>query len=300
MAYNLPSCVTSQENTGSKQCYEDFGWWRKLILTPNDGEIDTQTNAELLATWTTAINAATGDRWYPLKNFFDKEDEDEETQYKEGGAGQMLETREGKRSFTGMVKIALCEHQAYRTHNNRSNIKCYIVTSKGFILGTSSDGTKFEPFSINLFKAEKLTSAANGSEVSMTPLKVILDDTTEWDDNGVYIKASDCDFNPLTDLDGLQDVTLAVTSPTVAGFTLTVTTTCDQVPVTGLVKDDFVLVDDAGGAETITTLTDNSDGTYTAAATLGADDYILTMDDPEDATTKGYEATSTATFTVSS
>lgn len=297
MAFNDLNCSTSWSNTGKKTCYEDFGWDAKLIITPDDGLVDTEANAILEATWITKINADEAGRFYPLQIFFDIEQEDTETSYQEGAGGGQIKTGEGKRSLRGFVKLPLCMHQAYRTHNNRISLKAFIVTSKGYIKGTSSDSTKFEPFSLNLFEVEKQTTAGKGDTVPMTPVRVVFEDATEWDDNGVWVKPTA--FNPLTALDGLQDVTLAVTSPTIAGFTLTVLTTCDNVGVEGLVKEDFTLADDEGGAETIDTLTDEGNGIYTALATLGADDYVLTMDDPADATTKGYEATGTAEFTVS-
>lgn len=295
MAYNDLNCTTSWGNTGKKTCKEDFGYVARIIITPDDWSIDTAANAILEATWTTAINADIADRIYPLQIFFSLEEDSEETIYIDGVGGQKIKVRDGVDSLKGLVDLPLCLHQAYRTHNGR-NLKAIRVTSNGYIQGTSSDDTKFEPMSLSLFEVEKQTGAGNGDNVPMTPVKVIFSDPTEWNDRGVWVKPTA--FNPLTALDGLQDVTLTCTSPTVSGCVLTVTTTCDNVGVDGLVKEDFVLTDDAGGAETITTLTGLGNGVYTIAATLGADGYILTMKDPADATTKGYEATSTATFTV--
>jgi hypothetical protein len=295
MGYDL-NCTTSWSNVGGKTCKEDMGWDEKLILAPSGVTIDTEANAKLLATWTTMINADWATRVLPLGLAFDIEVESGETVYQEGADGKLLQSAEGKRSMRQFINLPLCVHQAYRTHNTR-DLKAWIVTSKGYIKGTTSDDTKFEPQSLNLFEVEKQTSAEKGDKAPMTPVRVIFNDATEWDDRGVFIKPTA--FNPLTQLNGLQDVTIACTSPTVAGCILTVLTTCDLVGVDGLVKEDLSLADDAGGVETITTLTGLGNGVYTLVATLIADSYVLTMDDPADAVTKGYEATSTATFTVS-
>ncbi len=296
MAFGDLDCASSWSNTGKKTCYEDFGWDAKLVIVPDDASIATKTLAETLSTWTTAVNADTASRYYPLEIFFNVEEDSEETQYEEGADGKKLFLREGKRSLTGYIKLPMCLHAAYRTHNTR-NVKAYVITSMGYIKGTSSDGTLFEPFSLNLFRVEKQTGGGNGETTQKTPVKIIFDDATEWDDRFAWAKPTA--FNPLTAINGIQDVTIAVTSPTTSTGVLTVLTTCDLIGIDSLVKEDFVLVDDAGGAETITTMTSQGNGVYALAWTLGADNYILTMDDPADATTKGYEATSTATFTVS-
>jgi hypothetical protein len=90
--------------------------------------------------------------------------------------------------------------------------------------------------------------------------------------------AKDLDFAPLgTDIYALDDVTLAVTNPTIAGFTVTASILGRaDLPMRGLVVADLTLTDDADGAETISSLTETAvPGVYTAAATLAADGYIL-------------------------
>jgi hypothetical protein len=81
---------------------------------------------------------------------------------------------------------------------------------------------------------------------------------------------------------------------------VTIAGKCDGQVITGLVVGDFVLVDDAAGAESINSVTESPDGTYTLdVTTLGADDYILNLKSPSAQTTGGYESTGSVTFTVS-
>jgi hypothetical protein len=298
MEYNILSCGSSQSNTGSKQCIENFQDFSKFIITPLTFEFATQAAAELLANWTTAINAAAGSRIYPFPTILEKEDLSEATLYKTFTSGIQKKIREGKRGYRFTVQVPLCVHQALRTFNGY-NGRFIGIDNNGRILGTSPDGAKFKGWKLDTFEVEKIM-IPSGDDICKTTIYVLFSDTTEFDDYGASFRPADLvsSWNPL-DLDGLQDVTLAITDSSATGATLTVTTTCDLIPVVGLVLADLVMTDDAGGAETITGATDNSDGTYTLTwSTISADTYWVDLLAPSAMTTKGYESTGYASFVI--
>lgn len=300
MAYNTLACGSNQSNTGDKQCVENFQIIEKFVITSDSFEFATQAAAETLANWTTGINAAAGSRIYPFPQILEQEDISEETQYQTFTTGKQKKIREGKRGYRFLVQVPLCVHQALRTFNG-GNWRIILIDSNGRVIGTSPNGAKFKGFKVVTFEVEKMKIPAGDATVS-TPIMVMLQDTTEFDDFGASFRPADLtvSWNAL-DLDGLQDVILteSVTDACDAsGGTIDVSTTCDGVPVTGLVTGDWVLVDDAAGAETVTGCTDNADGTYTLTWTVAADGYILTLKQPVSMTTKGYDVSNTITFTI--
>ena len=296
-SFNNLSCGTNRNNTGKKKCYEDFGPIKKLILTPTDGSLTDEDTALVLANWTANGNLDESDRFYPLPKFFGvPEFDDEETIYEENN-GDRLKVREGVRSYTAMIKSSLVEHINLRTLNGQS-WKCYEITSNGYIKGTTSDGTLFEPFTVQLFEVQK-QSSNDGSSVEKTMIRVVLDNANEWDDNGAWVKPTA--FNPLEDLNGLQDVVIAEeTGSTTAILQVGVTQTGDGENVTGLVKEDFLVTNSDGDEDAVSALTDNNDGTYALTLTSGgADTYTVSLQATEDMTTEGYEVYTTASITVS-
>ena len=74
--------------------------------------------------------------------------------------------------------------------------------------------------------------------------------------------------NLLTDANGLLDVDVVVTGPTQTGFVATLSaeygTLKNKIAITGFLKTDFTLFNVTdNSAVTITTATENPDGTYT-------------------------------------
>ena len=296
--YNLLSCGSNQSNTGSKQCIENLQDFAKFVITPLGFKFANQAAAETVGNWTTAINAAAGSRIYPFPLILEKEDLSEATLYKTFNSGIQKKIREGKRGYRFTVQVPLCVHQSLRSFNGY-NGRFIGIDNNGRILGSSSDGAEFKGWKLDTFEVEKMM-IPSGDDIAKTTIYVLFSDTTEFDDYGASFRPADLEtsWNPL-DLDGLQDVTLTLSGTSATGATLTVATTCDLVPVTGLVVADLVMVDDAGGAETITGATDNTDGTYTLSwSTLSADTYLVNFKAPASMTTKGYESTGSASFVI--
>lgn len=262
MAYNELTCIGTAGNTGLQDCVENFGTWDKLLLVNQGFEIDTQSNALLEATYTTAINAAKATRMYPLFEHFNIEPDSEERIQEEGFAGKVETVREGKDRVTfAMVNIAFYNHKELRKHNNRKNLAVYIVTSQGYILGRSIDGTKFLPLDLSDFYVNKRTFS-DGTNIDRTSVYMVFKDAKQWNDDGVWVQPTD--FDPLL-LEGIKDVRLVSDAGlTATGATVTVQGASDTVGYIGLVSANFQLYTDAAPTVDIAvTAVDNSDGTYT-------------------------------------
>ena len=287
MAFNELSCGSNAGNTGLQNCNENFGQWDKILLVPDDFEIATKATAILEATYTTAINAAVATRMYPLFDHFNAEPDQEERVQEEGWAGKTETAREGKDRVTFMFKnVSFYNHKELRKHNNRVNLACYIVTSQGYVLGRSVDGTKFLPLSISDFYVAK-RNFSDGSTIDRSSIRVEFKDASQWNDDGVWVKP--IAFDPLL-LEGIKDVSitgvLAATAETV-----TVVGASDRIGVVGLIAANFSLVADAAPTVLIAVVVgaDNLDGTYdlTHASITGAHTMTLVN---QPIGTGGYEA----------
>ena len=287
MAYNELTCGTNAGNTGLQNCNENFGQWENFLLVNQGFEIDTQANALLEATYTAAINAAKATRMYPLFENFNVEIDQEERVAEEGMAGKTETVREGKDRATFIFKnIPFYNHKELRKHNDRTGLAVYIITSQGYILGRSVDGTKFLPLSLSDFYAGK-RNISDGSNIDRSNVLIEFADAKQWNDYGVYVKPTA--FDPLL-LEGIKDVSisgvLGATSETV-----TVQGASDGVGVVGLVAANFNLYDDAAPTVPIAVVVaaDNLDGTYdlTHASISGA--HTMTLFD-QPIGTSGYEA----------
>jgi hypothetical protein len=299
MAYNELTCGTNAGNTGLQNCNENFGQWQKIILCNDDFEIDTQANAILEATWTTAINAAQATRIYPLFDHFNAEPEQEERISEEGWAGFSETVREGKDKISFIFKnISFYNHKELRKHLNRTNLAIYIVTAQGYILGRSVDETKFLPLKLSDFYPNKRT-ISDGDTIDRSGVYVEFLDAKQWNDDGVWVKPTA--FDPLL-LEGIKDCAVSIASETATGGTVTVQGASDGVGVVGLVSANFRLyADSAPDTPIAVTATDNSDGTYDCTwSTISGAHTITLFDQPIG--TSGYEASpyanGSASFTI--
>ncbi len=296
MAFLEQECGTNLGNTGLQDCLEEFGHWKKLIITGSDFEIADKATALLESTWLTAINASKATRIYPLPGNFNFEGDQEERVQEDGWAGESETVREGKDKGTFTFKdTAFYNHLKLRTHNSRRNPSMFIVTSQGYILGYSEnlETGKFLPQALSDFYVNKRT-ISDGDTKDRSGVFVEFADAKQWNDKGVWIKPTDWD--PLL-LDGVKDARL---SGTLAATTETITVVgaSDGVGVVGLVDANFSLYDDLAPLVPIAvTAVDNGDGTYatTHASITGA--HTMTLFG-QPIGTAGYEAINSISTTV--
>lgn len=288
MAFLELECGTNLGNTGLQDCLEEFGHWKKIVITNGDFEIPDKATALLEATWITAINAAKSVRIYPLPGNFNFEADQEDRVQEDGWAGESETVREGKDRGTFVFKdTAFYNHRELRKHNTRRNPSIFIFTSQGYILAYSEnlETGKFLPQSLSDFYVNKRT-ISDGNTKDRSGVFIEFADAKQWNDKGVWIKP--LDWDPLL-LDGVKDARI---TGTLLGTTETVTVVgaSDGVGVIGLVDANFSLVDDLAPTVLISvSAVDNGDGTYatTHAPITGA--HTMTLDG-QPIGTAGYEA----------
>jgi len=295
---NTYSCNQSLANTGATACAENINAVKMIVSTPVNFSFASLADFKLLSKWREAIEQ-TSNRIYPMPIFINIEPQDEETQYNTSGDGSERKVREGKNGYRGALNVSTCVGKNLRKFNNKKR-RIFEFYENGFVGGTSPDGTKVMGYLLNNFEVEKLPSVDNAS-IADFMARVRLDDPTEKADRGVFFNPSK-EAIPWTyqDVEGLLDVDLTTSAPSVAGVTVAVTGDCDGDGVLGLTEiSDWSILDDAAGTETITGVTDNGNGSYTLAATLTAGDYTVNLVSPASLGVDGYESTGAASFTVS-
>jgi hypothetical protein len=251
------TCLIEKKNLSISRCNNLPGLISGMITTPSDFELDPEDFATITA-MQNAIIAAKGSRVYLWPSFKGFENVSEEAVYEETPLAD-LAVRDGKYRFRFHIVESLCLHKAMFTHRATSG-RAFMFDLKGQIIGTEKANGKIAGVSLNLLNTEKLL-LSDGSISTKTPVYVVLKDNLDIDERGVTIKS-----NWLNDLVPLSDVTLTVESASSTEVVVSVKTSCDGIPVNGLVDADFVLLDGSGAAQSIDSLTED-DGVYTLVGT---------------------------------
>jgi hypothetical protein len=286
------TCATLIKNTGQSDCNVDVGFDIGHVFVPRGTEIATADAAKLLATWTTGIQADAGSRWYPVPSSVKQEPTPDEPVYEalSQGAEQYLYTNTSKDRFFISANILTPKFVSNMNSLNNGIWAAYIITSNGYIKGKTTDDTKFLPINVTIrVEPQRKATDAEGAHL---PYTVRLDDYQDWNLYGASVKPTA--FNPVTDLEGLLDVDLAVSgTPSATTLVITVATDLNNIAVTGLVLADFVFTDSG----TPDSVAESPDGTYTFT-----DTDLLTgsanLKSPSAMTTSGYESTGSVSWTI--
>lgn len=298
MSYEI-TCSELKKNTGISNCVIVPGFHKKHIFVPRGTEIATETLAETLSTWTDLTHAGTATRAYPLPGAVKPEFVQDEPVFEDLGEGNeaYVRTNTSKDTFYINAEIVTPTFNANVQALNNGVWACYIVTSNGYILGKSTDGTKFLPFncSVRVLPQNKATA----DQAPHLPYTVRLESYEDWNLYGAAVKPTA--FNPLTDIDGLLDVNLTISgTPSSSEIIVDVKTDLNADGVTDLVIGDFSFLKDSdGSAQTPDTMTESTsvDGRYTFDFT-GLVDGTVDLVVPASLSIDGYEASSETSFTV--
>jgi hypothetical protein len=264
---------------------------------PSTFNIATEAAAMTAAAWTAKIKAALTSRIYPFPKFFKFVPSQAEYVYAQSDFGDQSPVRPGYPSgIAHYQNLSPCFRRKLASFNDQ-DWKAYWVTEFGYIRGKSTDGTKFEPLS--LFYNLENDMPAVGDEPRMTPIRIFNKDVAEWNEYGAVIKPIAFDARELA---GLLDVTITVVTSAASLVVVDVKASCSDTAIAGLVVTDFVIVDDAGGAEALASATESTTipGRYSLALTapMGADTYFVNLNTPATMTTLGYESEASDTFTI--
>jgi hypothetical protein len=293
------NCAANEKNTGLSKLCQDIGTIVGYIVCPANYEIDTAVNAKLLATWTTAIQAAKGDRVYPFPAVFLMEDNSEDAVFQEGSVSSLF-VRDGKINFDMTHESSRYKHAAMKSHTNQSK-SVYLIDQQGRIHGVSPDDVVFKAVNLDTFVVQKL-KVNNGTDATTTKTTMIFADGEEWQLKPAVVKPTD--FNP-KNLEGLCDVLLSETgTPTTSEVIIDADVFRSGDPVLGLsetIGEDWTVKNAAGAEQTITTITEDTEGngTYTFAfgTPLSPDTYTFNLKSSETMTTEGYESLGAVTIT---
>jgi len=253
----LLQCADDNLNIGVSSC-KKLPQQPKAIITTPAGFSLTAAEIQDPTAWQNAMIAAKGVRIYLFPPVVVFENISEAAVYEEGSLADIA-VRDGRYKFRLSVQENLNLHKNIFSHKNFTG-RVWILDDKNQLTAMSDDGElTFKGFTIGLFNPEKLTFN-DGSLASKTPIYLSLADNLELDETGVIFDAAF--INSLIRLTTVDLLVLAVPAPSATGFTVSVLSELDNTPILGLVLADFVLLDAAGAAQTITVLNDNGDGTY--------------------------------------
>lgn len=303
--YNLTKTSTILGNTGMQRFAGGVGKWKFLVLVPKGTEIATKTLAATKDTWEDNLNESMANRWFIAPLIFNGEPTQEDAVKETSDFGYESDVRDGKLNY----KITFEEMSIYnKTQINKlDNAKwdAFVITEKGYILGTSYDGVKFKAYALDYFNILPETQAT-GSTNAHVMAELRFTNIQELNQFQVFIRPSvdseaPTSWSPDIELVGIKDLIVEVNSMVAAETSITLKG-YDSVPYSGAVKEDIYMrktsVD--GAAITILTLVEGSTpGTYTAtfaAQTTGT--FYFSLYNQPLAATQGFETPIVASITA--
>ena len=288
---------------GKQLSPEGLGYDAAIILIPKGDSLATKTLALVKANWLNEINEVDTSRWRVLPIFNDISANKEEDVYNTSSIGMQTFIREGKTSMTYKVLVTPIVKKQLRTLNGIS-WDVFILTSNGFVKGTSSDGTKFEGFSTSVLHVGAEEPAAADVE-ALTPITVTYSDPKELNDFPAFIeplREGTPDVWNVKDLEDPKAVKATIIgSPTATGLVMDIAG-YDGVALTGVVVSDVSLLDSTDTEHTVTTCTESATitGRYTLVIPTMSGDYRVGLKAVGLTATQGYNTlvADLAEFTV--
>jgi hypothetical protein len=289
-----------KKNLGLVRCNKLPQQFVRMITTPVGFRLTTAQVADPALAKTALQNAlktGVANRIYLWPDFANLEVVSEEAVYEETPLTD-IRVRQGKYRFRAHITKNLCLHKAMFTHSG-SEQRVFFLDTEDNLFGTEfSDGT-MGGFFVSLLNVEKLMFS-DGSVSTKTPVYVVLKNPREIDERGLMIPGEIVsELVPLTDVD---IEVLASPAPTTTSFDVSVKTSCDGTPVSGLILADFEILNASGATqETNTTVTETpaGSGIYRCVKTSGSFvDGSVTLVAPSALSIDAYEVTAPATLNV--
>jgi hypothetical protein len=290
-------CNVSFANTGVGTCKNLMAAARKFIFVPtydSTGARNKIAAGDTLnaAYFTALVNQADATkRWYPTSLVENVEDLRAEAIFETLASGEKIFIQDGPRTVKTFIKkesntligkllaFQCKDFSAYEVDKNRSLIGSY-------------DGTDLYPIQIENETLSVMLIKATDTTAQKIALSFEFS-SEERDEDLRIITETEAGTN-LLNLSGLLDVNCATSSPSVTGFVAVLTTDYgtfkSPISVVGWVKADFTLYNTTQSSPiTITSVTENPDGTYTFVFPTQAQYDVLTLT----ASKSGYEFPST-------
>lgn len=199
----------------------------------------TQAAAAVKATVQAAVAAG---NLMPLLHIDSEEIKDSETNKTETDTGRVIKNWEGLRKRIYTFTNSLDTHKKMRTFNG-SDFSAYLCDMNGQLMGTSSDGILFEPFTLSYLDVAQQNWGAGFT----TKVEVVFADSTEWDSRGSFFTPP-YPLSAITPVYPCTIVTQSTVSATIFTVAVAYVSTSEgdnagvkrSVPIIGLAKENFV------------------------------------------------------------
>lgn len=264
---------------GEQTAPDDVGFPIGAVLVPKGAEFATDALALVAENWLTNINNTDGVRWRVLPFEYNIESTKADDEYATSSTGNVRFAVAGKTTVKYFVTVTPFVKSQL---NNLNGIKwdIYILTSNGYVVGTSDDGVKFQPQQLQNFRVEGEVLI---DLVNMVPISWTYLNPEEGNSRPSFLKPGK-EGTPSTwiikkTLKDPKAIKGVVTNGALTGFDIDLVG-YDKVPLEGASKEDVVIEDTTTGALTVvTTLTESVTvpGTYVALATIAAGTYYIGM-----------------------
>lgn len=274
--------ISSSENVtallGKQSAPQNLGYPIGAVLVPEGEEFATDALALIEENWLTNINSIDGIRWRLLPFEYNVEPTKADDIYATSSTGNIRFAVAGKTT----IKYFVTTTPFLKSQLNDLNgvdWSIYILTSSGFIIGTSQDGIKFQPQTLQNFRVE---SEMLIDLINVIPITWTFANPEEDNSRPSFLqplKSGTPSTWNIRDLKDPKAILSVVTNPALTGFDI-VLKGHDNTPFTGAIKEDLVIEDTTTGILTeLTTLTESStvQGTYVAVATIAAGTYYIGM-----------------------
>lgn len=279
------TCTTPLNNTGLPGCIPTWGVFKKLIAVPKykaDGTLNYIDLTDTLdsAYFTALVNHADAtERWYPLPSMKNVEAPKADSILETYNDGSTSFVQEGARSFTGLLVGQNAQYAGQLKAARCTEFGVFAVDKDGNLIGyTNNESGKLYPIPVDKNTWAPIWQIPTDTTIQKIQLNFSFD-VNMLDDYLAQITSSDMTGVNLLNLDGLIDIYSTIVSCTTTLLTIKLYTKYGSAvnPIVdhGLLAANFF--DVAGGtasrlynvttsaAVTITSVTENPDGTYAIA-----------------------------------
>lgn len=281
-----PGCAASiGGNTGNPGCTMMPKNFVGAFLVRKDQAFDAADLADILTELQTRSLAAASVRLYPVGRFEEVKDNSEDITYQTYGYGGKYLVKEGRYDWTfSIVNGGLCHHKQFRKFHGSKDFAVILYDADNTLYFNKKADGDYYGFSLENFNAIPW-KVNDGSKGAAFDVHFALADPRELNDNVAYVKV---DQSPFSSVPGILDVTLSIQTAFGTGtMKVTAKKSCskedlyDEFQTEIAAAGAWVLKDDAGNTKTITSVTaDATVGGWIIAATLGADNYTLSLATP--------------------
>lgn len=300
------TCDVGLGNTGLPNCAPITGVPKKFILTQTFDESGTKNFIDLSTTLdaaylTTALNAASDVRLYPLPDFENVVSDRAESTFDEAPSGRKVFVKEGVRTLTGEIwgREALPQIIGQIKASRCVDISAYMVDGDGNIVGTgdATDPNKLYPIKLDAQSIDAILMFSTDATKQKINISVSWDESVKDEDLYMAEDGTDFTFNAL-EAEGLLDIYAEYSTISTTGFVAELFNKYRLKKAgvnTGLVIGDFALYNNTSASSvTITSVTELPDGTYTFVipAQTSADVLVLTP------TKNGFDYTNVIAATI--